>query len=151
MPHDVISFFGRTKDRVFEVCAPLYRRGLSLREIEKQTGFSKSHIRETLKAHGLTLRSIKKHRTSKDKARAKMRPPIIPYGYAWMEGDMVVDPKEYQVVLEMVRLWKSGQSFAKIAKHLNECKIATRMGRNWSHPVVASIIQRNRASTKVGK
>jgi hypothetical protein len=80
-----------------------------------------------------------------------MRPPINPYGYAWLEGEMVVDPKEYKVVFEIVRLWKAGKSFTKIAKYLNERNVATRMGKKWSHPVVASIINRSRTAVRFEK
>lgn len=47
---DTITFFPNTKDCIFEVCAPLYAQGLSLREIERQTGFVKTTIKKTLNA-----------------------------------------------------------------------------------------------------
>jgi hypothetical protein len=45
---DIMRFFAKIKDRIFNVCAPLYAQGLSFREIERQTGFVKSTIKKTL-------------------------------------------------------------------------------------------------------
>ena len=57
IPHDIIRFFQKTKERIFDICAPLYEAGCSLREIEEKTGLAKSSIREALNRRGLTLRN----------------------------------------------------------------------------------------------
>jgi len=151
LPHDIIRFFQKTKDHIFEICAPLYERGLSIREIEEQTGFAKTSIRETLCARGLTLRSISERQAAKTLAQATMRPPIIPYGYAWLEGRLVLDPREYKVVLEAVRLWRKGQSLTAIARHLNDKKVSTRMGKRWTHAVIGAIVKRHLEAEKQTK
>ena len=112
--HDLIGFFANTKDRIFEVCAPLYAQGLSLREIERQTGFVKTTIKKTLNSRGLTLRNYHNHRKPKAKDPKVMRPGTIPFGFAYLEGRLVKDPKEYKTVLQIQKLWKSGKSCSAI-------------------------------------
>ena len=144
LPHDIIRFFPKTKDRIFEVCFPLYESGFSLREIEEQTGFAKSSIRDTLASRGLTLRSNLKKPKVKTQPSAKLRSPILPYGYAWLEGKLVVEPREYKIILEIMKLWHSGQSLTSIATYLNGQSVPTRMGKEWFHSSVRAIIKRQK-------
>ena len=149
--HDIIRFFPQTKDRIYEVCAPLYDQGLSLREIERQTGFAKTSIGETLRSRGLPLRRAKPIRKNQTASPKGMRSGVVPYGYAYLEGQLVVDPNQYKVVLRMVKLWHSGKSFIAIAKDLNDQKIPTRMGKRWTHSVVARIVRRSLEEIKPTK
>ena len=71
-----------------------------------------------------------------------MRPPVLPYGYAWLEGKLVVDPREFKTVLKIMDLWHSGKSLTDIAKYLNDHNIPTRMGGRWFHCTVGAIIKR---------
>lgn len=142
-PHDIIGFFANTKDRIFEVCAPLYARGLSLREIERQTGFVKTTIKKTLNSRGLTLRNYHSRRKPKEKDPKVMRPGTIPFGFAYLEGKLVKDPKEYKTVLQIQKLWKSGKSCSAIATVLNNQKTPTRMGKGWGKSVIARILKRH--------
>ena len=45
---DTIMFFPTTKDRIFEICAPLYSQGMSLREIAKQIDLPRTTIKAAL-------------------------------------------------------------------------------------------------------
>ena len=72
-----------------------------------------------------------------------MRAGTIPFGYCYLEGKLVVDPREYKVVLEMFRLWRSGLSLRAIARSLNDRKIPTRFGKSWKHEVIKHIIERH--------
>jgi hypothetical protein len=58
----------------------------------------------------------------------------------------VVDPREYQTVLEIMRLRKIGKSFSAIAKPLNANKIPTRMRGQWRRIVVKAIFDREQKS-----
>jgi len=118
-----------------------------LREIEEKTGFAKSSIRETLTSRGLTLRNASKKPAVKNKSSVKMRSPVLPYGYAWLEGKLVMDPREYKVVLKIMNLWQSGKSLTAIARHLNEQKVATRMGEKWFHSTIGAIMKRQHEQT----
>jgi len=77
-----------------------------------------------------------------------MRSPVLPYGYAWLEGKLIVDPREYKVVLKIMSLWHSGKSLTAIAYHLNDQKIPTRMGGKWFHCTIGAIIKRQTEKTK---
>ena len=141
--HDTIRFFSNTKERIFEICAPLYTQGLSLREIERQTGFVKITIKKTLNAGGLVLRNYHNRQKTRSSDPKVMKPGTIPYGYAYLEGKLVKDPKEYKTVLKIQKLWRSGKSCSAIAKELNNQKIPTRMGGRWGKAVIARILKRH--------
>lgn len=72
-----------------------------------------------------------------------MRPGTIPYGFAYLEGQLVKDPKEYKVVLQIQKLWQSGKSCSAIAAVLNNQKAPTRMGGRWGKSVIARILKRH--------
>jgi len=75
-----------------------------------------------------------------------MRSPVLPFGYDWLDGKLVVDPKEYRVVQKILNLWRKSQSARVIADQLNQQKISTRMGKRWFHSSVNSIIKREQQS-----
>jgi DNA-directed RNA polymerase specialized sigma24 family protein len=64
-PHDIIKFLTRVKERNSEEFRVLYRQGLSLREIGKRTGYSKSKVRSDLAAIGIAARDFSRGRTKK--------------------------------------------------------------------------------------
>lgn len=119
-----------------------------MREIEEKTGFAKSSIRETLAARGLPLRNASKRQPVNRKSAVKMRSPVIPYGHAWLEGKLVVEPREYKVVLKIMQLWQSGKTQAAIAGYLNAQKVPTRMGKKWFHSTVGAVIKRQNEENK---
>src|SRR5262245_45691616 len=109
---------------------------MSLREIERRTGYAKSSIRDVLRAHGLVLRRTVRGRRGDPKAADAMRSGVIPYGYCYVDGKLVVDTREHAVVQQMVRMWQSGKGFAAIADQLNNLKIRTRRRKLWSRGVI---------------
>jgi len=113
-----------------------------LREIEEKTGFAKSSIRETLSSRGLTLRNASNRHAQKSKSPVKMRSPVIPFGHAWLEGRLVLEPREYKVVLKIMQLWRSGKTLAAIVDLLNSQNISTRKGKKWFHSSISAIIKR---------
>jgi len=90
----------------------------------------------------LTLRNASKKPAGTGKSSAKIRSPILPYGFAWLEGKLVMDPHEYKVVLKIMNLWHFGKSLTAIADFLNGQKIPTRMGKQWFHSAVGAIVKR---------
>lgn len=147
VPHDIIRFSPKSKDRIFEVCQPFYHSGCSLREIEEKTGFAKTSIREALTSRGYTLRRATKGPRQKSQRSAQMRSPVLPYGYDWLDGNLVVDPKEYRVVQKILQLWRDGKSERLIADFLNQQNIPTRLGKRWFHSSVNSVIKRETKPT----
>jgi hypothetical protein len=121
---------------------PLYAQGLSLREIERQTGFAKTTIKETLNSRGLTLRNYRKPEKAEEKNPKVMRPGTVPYGFAYLEGKLVKDPKEYKIVLQIQKLWRLGKSCSAIASILNDHKATPRRGKRWRKGVIERILKR---------
>ena len=72
-----------------------------------------------------------------------MRSPVLPFGYDWLDGKLVIDPKEYRVVQKILQLWRKGQSARVIAERLNQQQILTRMGKRWFHSSVNAVIKRH--------
>ncbi len=98
-------FFSTTKDHIFEICAPLYSQGMSLREIVKQIDLARTTIKAALNAGGLPMRSAAEASNSDSKGSRPIKAGAVPYGYAYLEGRPVKEPKEYIVVLQIQNLW----------------------------------------------
>ena len=71
-----------------------------------------------------------------------MKAGAVPYGYSYLEGRPVKEPKEYKVVLQIQNLWQSGKGCSAIARALNDQKILTRGGKRWAKGIVSRIIKR---------
>ena len=139
---DTIMFFPTTKDRIFEICAPLYSLGMSLREIAKQIDLPRTTIKAALNAGGLPMRTATEANNSDSKGSRPMKAGAVPYGYAYLEGRPVKEPKEYKVVLQIQNLWQSGKGCSAIANTLNDQEILTRGGKRWAKGIISRIIKR---------
>jgi hypothetical protein len=147
-PHDIIRFSAKTKDQIFEACAPLYEAGWSFCEIAAKTGYAKTSLRKVLVSRGLTLRPKTGASSSEFKAAPKVRSRIQPYGFAWLEGQLVKEPREYKTLLIIFDLWRSGKGLAYIARFLNDQKIPTRFGRKWHRATIKQIVERQPIETQ---
>ncbi len=139
---DTIMFFPTTKDRIFEICAPLYSQGMSLREISRQIDLPRTTIKAALNGGGLPMRSATEANNSDSKGSRNMKAGAVPYGYAYLEGRPVKEPKEYKVILQIQNLWQSGKGCSAIASTLNDQNILTRGGKRWAKGIVSRIIKR---------
>lgn len=117
-------------------------------EIEKQTGYCKSTVRKTLVQHGVVIRNFHRCHKPGSVLSKVMRSGGIPYGYAYLDGELVIDPHEYKVVLQIRRLWKEGRSLRAIAKALTEQNVKTRHGRPWRYEVIKKIVDRYKNELK---
>ena len=77
-----------------------------------------------------------------------MQSGTIPFGYDYLEGKLVTDPKEYKIVLNIYRQWKNAQGFRAIARSLNSQRILTRTGKKWTHELIKRIINRHEDDLK---
>ncbi len=144
LPHDFIELSLRTKSRIISSCAHLYEKGLSLRDIEERTGISKNTIRNTFISDGVALRSSSNATIKgQDRTKAKLG-GNTPYGYAYHDGMLVIDPREQVALRLMLKLNHSGHSCQYIADELNRKKILTRTGGQWRRQVVNTIIKRQK-------
>lgn len=141
-PHDIIAFSSNLAKSNFDAFKSLYTKGLSLREISNRFEIPASTIRDELKAKGLPLRSNLKAKTSNSKKPRRLVWGSTPYGYAHLDGMLVIDPKETKVVRIIIALHQKGISFNSIAKTLTAQKIPSKTGRRWNDKTVARIIRR---------
>jgi len=63
-----------------------------------------------------------------------------PYGYANVNGEMIVVPEEAKIVKEVFEMCLSGKSTHAISKILNERCVPTKRGRRWTDATVNSIL-----------
>ncbi len=139
--HDFIELSPRTPSRIYEKCAPLYESGLSIRDIEERTGIPKTTVRETLKKKGMALRNpLNGNASTIDRTKSK-RGGHTPYGYAYLDGQLLIDPKEQIIVRKILKLNQSGLSGNAISRELNNQKLPSRNGKSWSPSVVRGIIK----------
>ena len=64
-----------------------------------------------------------------------------PYGYDYIDGEMVVNEKQSEVVRWIFRQVLSGNSTAEIARKLNEEGVATRRGGSWTSTTINGMIR----------
>ncbi len=64
------------------------------------------------------------------------------FGYAYLDEQLVIDPKEQIALRKILKLHHSGKSNPAIADELNRQKVPTRSGKPWIRSVIRSIIQR---------
>ena len=137
--HDFVETSAATKTRIFEKCAPLYEKGLSLRDIEERTGIPKTTIRETLTKSGFALRNPISGNAKKIDNKFTKRGGSTPFGYAYLDGKLLMDPKEQIALRKIQTLHEKGKSYQAIADELNNQNIPTRSGKPWIRSVVRSI------------
>jgi len=145
-PHDFIELSPRTQSRIYEKCAPLYEKGLSIRDIEERTGIPKSTVRETLTKSGMSLRNPHNGNSLHTNRLHTKRGGHTHYGYAYLDGQLLIDPKEQIIVRKILKLHQSGMSGNAIAKELNNQKILSRSGKAWLSCVVRKIIKQNKSN-----
>ncbi len=140
--HKKIELSSYDSQVIIETYAELYRKGLSLSDISKQTGKSKSVIRENLARAGIELRSnvaipISKMKTKEGKTNAQP-----PYGFCYFQGQIVPDQKEYENLMLIYQLWKTNTNPNRISDLLNEKKIVPRTAKFWNRNSIVNIITR---------
>ncbi len=141
-PHDYIRHSVKSKTKKCAEFKALYESGLSLRQIGKRTGQSRTKVLTELRKAGVTIRDFSRGSKQKHDPTQVMKSGTTPFGFTYLEGKLVMEPSEYRVVLEMNRHWQSGLSLRAIARILNDRGVATRFGKKWNHEVIKHIIER---------
>jgi predicted transcriptional regulator len=136
---------------ILGLCFPLYEKGYSVGEIERQTGIPKSSVRDALTKRGLTLRRFTKAKQPSGTRTTSMRSGTIPYGYRYLEGELVKNPTEYKIVVKIMNNWNKGKSFHAITRLLNDSNTPTRSGIKWVHSVVGRIIKSHNMNNNLEK
>ncbi|HLE11651.1 MAG: hypothetical protein A2504_00465 [Bdellovibrionales bacterium RIFOXYD12_FULL_39_22] len=65
-----------------------------------------------------------------------------PFGYAFLDGQLVLDVKEHLIVRKILKLRQSGRSTHAIADELNGQNLRPRFAKKWDRRGVYSIIKR---------
>ena len=150
-PHDFIGLRISNSRTQVEKIAVLYKKGLSLRDIESREGLPKTTIRSLLLRAKVPLRPMRDEvRKASRGTRGKMNAKP-PYGFCYFEGRITRHPKEYPMLLNILRRWKSGQAANSIATWLNGKGVASPMNRSWSWNSVTNIIQRVKNGSLIQK
>ena len=119
-----------------------YQKGLSLSEIAKLVGRSRSTVLATLKRNSVNLRP--KHGVStREYLRHKRRSHNRPYyGFCYMDGRLMIHPSEFPTLRLIHRKWQEKRSIHQIACELNRKKIKSREGRQWGWATIRKIVNR---------
>lgn len=149
--HEKTELFGRLDQGISEKIAELYRQGLSLADISKQTGKAKSTIQGMLKKAGVELRSNKAAPVTSTWCAPGKQVVRPPYGFCYFQGQVVPDQREYENLQLLHRLWKEGVNPNAIADQLNAKKIPPRKAKVWNRNSVVNILERFKSQTIIIK
>ncbi len=64
-----------------------------------------------------------------------------PYGYDYLDGKLLVNPEEAEIVKEIFSKYIIGRSMGEIAKYLNRVRAPTKKGGKWDKRTVANILK----------
>ncbi len=146
--HDFIEFSLKTPERISEDYAALYASGLSLNDISELTGTARSTIRDAFKKHKIPIRSKRQTIKGEKLNKGFKCAGYPPFGHAYLDGKLIIDPKEQLIIRKILKLRQSGMSLRAIANELNHQKVPTRTGKRWYLSFVKTIIDRNQKPTK---
>jgi DNA invertase Pin-like site-specific DNA recombinase len=146
--HDFIEFSVKTPDRISENYAKLDASGLSLNDISEQSGIARSTLRDAFKKHQMPIRTKRQTNRGEKIGKSFKCAGHPPFGYAYLNGKLIVDPKEQVAIRKIIKLRQSGMSLRAIADELNHQKVTTRTGKAWYLSFVKTILDRNQKPTK---
>lgn len=125
-----------------KIIAEKYKDGCSLRDLGKLFGYSKNKIRSILKRQGLEPRLGIAQATHKRAFRLGKQGALPYYGFCYLEGQIVKDPREFPTLQTIHRIWSRGKSIHQINQDLNREKIPSRKGKAWSWAAIQNIVLR---------
>lgn len=145
--HDIIKLTTPLRQGIIEKVTELSASGRSQREIALELKTSKSWVQGALTKKQKDLERQTKVPNPPTKRAFGRRPGSAPFGFVYLEGRLVEDPREVNAIQKIVALWNTGRGPKAIAAELNRLKILTRKGRKWDHSVVSEIISRTHNRT----
>jgi len=108
---------------------------------------SRTKVRGALKRAGVALPTEKLGSVGAC-ARRRSRPAgAAPYGYCWLRGRLVPDPREIETLRIILSLWESGKSLSDIGRDLDRQRIKTRRGGRWKPATIRAIVQRHKGKS----
>lgn len=146
--HDFIEFSVKSQGRISEDYSKLYASGLSLNDISEQSGIARSTLRDAFKKHKIPIRTKRQSIKGEKLSKGFKCAGYPPFGHAYLDGKLIVDPKEQLIIRKILKLRQSGISLRAIADELNHQNVPTRTGKAWYLSFVKTIIDRNQKITK---
>ena len=140
---DFIHFSKILRPGIFEEARRLYASGLSLEQVAARVGKSRNHVRNALIAGGVPPRPSSRCPEGKRARTARTSAGAAPYGFAYLRGRLVADPREAEHLLAMLELRTQGRGCKDIARLLNGRGAPSRKGGPWKYAGVASIMRRH--------
>lgn len=148
-PIDFTSFILKDKSIISAEAIELYQKGWSLREIAKELGASKSGIGSILPKAGIKLRD-KVSQATNQRGVNSGKQSVQPYfGFCYFEGQITKDPREFPTLRLIHRRWNEKRTIHEIAVELNNAKIPSRSGKQWSWAALKKIINRFETKTLI--
>ncbi len=140
--HDIIKLTSPLRQGISEKVAELAASGRSQREIALELNVSKTWVQ-----CALVRLKRRQHRQlggtdGPIKSAFARRSSVAPFGFDYLEGHIVENPRELRTVQRIIDLWNSGLGHKAITRELNRLKLQTRKGKKWDHSVVSDIILR---------
>jgi len=134
-------------DKIIE----MYESGTPLRQISKETGYSKTAIRSRLLQNGISLKpSMNSLGGQKLRENYKLS-GVPPYGFLFFKSKLVVHPEQISTFIKIIELWKQEVPIREIARRMNSIKAPSKNGKGWNHFTVASIIKRHQKCSNLMK
>jgi len=96
----------------------LYESGLTLHQIAKETGYSKTTVRSYLLQNKISLKpSINSHAGQKIRENYKLS-GVPPYGFLFYKNKLIVHPEQASTFVKIIELWKKDVPLREIARSL---------------------------------
>ncbi|HEY8270425.1 MAG TPA: recombinase family protein [Pseudobdellovibrionaceae bacterium] len=99
-------------------------------------------MRSSLVRAGITLREVRCQGTHCRKITSGKQSAKPYYGFCYFEGRIVKDPREFPTLAIIHQRWGRGLSAHSIMKELDQKKIRSREGKQWSWAAVNNILKR---------
>ena len=65
----------------------------------------------------------------------------IPYGYDYLDGNLIINEVESSTIKDIYSWYKKGKSMGEIVKKLNSAKIPTKKGGFWAKKTISTILK----------
>ncbi len=129
LPHDSIDLSYLLNNQTHVKCMKLRENNYSYAAIARQLGISKSFVIKTLARYST-------------QTGTNCRSGNPPYGYVRANGILMKQPKEMEIILRILNLYKNQRTAYEIAVVLNHENISPRKAKHWDHSSVKKVLER---------
>ncbi|WP_041577901.1 recombinase family protein [Bdellovibrio bacteriovorus] len=141
-PIDTIKIFFKEDPLISQKVIESYQNGQSIADIAKLIGRSKSFVRLRLERAGIEPREKLSQATHVRQIKRGKQGARPYYGFCYLEGEIVKDPREFPTLVLIHERWASKKTTHEIVKELNRKAIPSRKGKSWSWAALQNIVTR---------